>query len=169
MSTCLPWTAWIFVDIFAPIRRLTASSWWSSRTEPHIKPGRRLKQVAMPFSRSLAPGFGCWRRSGSCSTNVEVLFLQHDTQKRGIDPGSGWIVGEPHSPEFVHEERDIRTCRARHLRERLVRDFRQHRNWRILHAVARGQQHRPPQTLLVVIEQLIEEAPLDADVRAEHV
>ena len=55
------------------------------------------------------------------------------------------------------------------LCEFLARHLRQHTFRLFLHSVTGEQQERPREPLLVVIEQLVEQVFLDADVRAEHV
>jgi len=81
----------------------------------------------------------------------------------------GVVLDEPELPELVQKKVHARPRGADHLRERLLRDGRQHALRLITVAVARQQQQGTGKALLTRVEQLIDQVRLQSGVPAQHV
>jgi len=79
------------------------------------------------------------------------------------------VLDEAHLPEFVHEKIHARTSCTDHLRQHLLRNFRENPLRLILLAVTGEQQQGASKTLFAGVEKLIDQVLFDADVPGKHV
>ena len=105
-----------------------------------------------------------WAARGSLRS-----VAQHDAQERVVDLQAAVVVDEPELAKLVHEEVDPRACRANHLGQDFLRDFRKGAVSRLRFTVTREQQKRARKALFAGIEQLIDQVFFDSNVPRQHV
>jgi len=102
------------------------------------------------------------------SLAAQVLVVKDDTQEGIVDVNLAVVFDEAQFPEFVHEQIDPGPCCANHLRQHLLRYFREHFLRLALLAEAREQQQSARQPLLSRVEELVDQVFLDVDVSRQH-
>ena len=95
--------------------------------------------------------------------------MKNHVQQGSVDFNVAVVVNKTQFPKFVHEETHARACRADHLRQHLLADFRNDRLWPTFLAKIRQQQKNPCQAFLARIEQLIDQVLLDTAVASQEV